>query len=105
VIGEALSLLQGLRKAERLIVVAKIRKKPKKGYGTMSKITINENWTLWFKREKSKFGFLHELEGIERLIQMEREYPFRGEGWLREAIKKKMILKYKIQSLKEEGVL
>jgi hypothetical protein len=69
----------------------------------MSKIPINDAWLFWYKRERSKNGFAQELEALERLIQMEKDFPYKGEQWLREAIKKKIVLQLKIKSL-EDGV-
>jgi hypothetical protein len=69
----------------------------------MSKIPIDEYWTFWYFRELNIKGFIDELEALERLIQMEKEEPYKGERWLREAVKKKIILQLKIKSL-ESGV-
>lgn len=66
----------------------------------MSKIPINDTWLYWYEREHRMNGFYQELEGLERLIEMEKEFPFKGQQWLRESIKKKIILQCKIKSLK-----
>jgi hypothetical protein len=69
----------------------------------MNKIAISEAWRFWFFRERTLKGFADELEALERLIKLEKELPYKGEGWLRESIKKKIILQLKIKSL-ESGV-
>jgi hypothetical protein len=65
----------------------------------MSKIPIGEYWTFWYFRERNIKGFIDELEALERVIQMEREEPYKGEKWMKEAVKKKIILQLKIKSL------
>jgi hypothetical protein len=65
----------------------------------MSKIPINEAWKFWYSNERHKKGFIDELEALERLIQMEKEEPYKGERWMKEAVKKKIILQLKIKSL------
>ena len=69
----------------------------------MSKIPIDEYWTFWYFRERNIKGFIDELEALERVIQMEKEEPYKGERWMKEAVKKKIILQLKIKSL-ESGV-
>jgi hypothetical protein len=66
----------------------------------MNKIPIGDTWLYWYNREHRDNGFYQELEALERLIEMEKEFPIKGEQWLRESIKKKIILQCKIKSLK-----
>lgn len=71
----------------------------------MGKIEIAETWLEWLQRPKHINSYRHELEGIDRLIEMENSYPYKGDIMLKYMIKKKIILQCKIKLLEESGVV
>lgn len=70
----------------------------------MEKKEFSNVWLHWFKGTKSINGMRQEIEGLDRLIWMEKSYPYKGEDTYKMMIRKKILLQAKIRLL-EEGVV
>lgn len=66
---------------------------------------ISRVWLYWFHSTKNINGMRHEIEGLDRLIEMEKEYPYKGEDIYKMMITKKIILQSKIRMLEEGSVI
>lgn len=66
-------------------------------------IQIEDAWVYWFKKEKSIHGLKEEMEALEITIKDEKDFPFKGDEWLRMQFKKRVMLWSKIKQLEERS--
>jgi hypothetical protein len=65
---------------------------------------IAKFWLTWFHYVKNVQALKGEIETLNRQIEMERQYPYKGEKALKVMIRKKILLQSKIRMLEaKEG--
>lgn len=64
---------------------------------------MSNAWLYWFNSTSNINGMKHEIELIDKLIEMEKQYPYKGEQTYKTMIRKKILLQSKIKLLEEKG--
>lgn len=66
---------------------------------------ISNIWLSWFNDTKNILGMEREIEALDRLIEMEKEYPYKGKSVYKMMITKKILLQSKIRRIGEGSVI